>query len=165
MPDRLLHAGLPRPLMDLRTAVVDAEADHRPSVISSLRDDVYLVAAARSVLVLPQLAGRGMEREALRIAVAVAPDLGLRARSADERIIRRNRAVGSDANDLADVVGEILRLVARTEVIAHGQEQIVVGALRDATAEVIAARKRTFLTEDRLHVVEPGRAFVDQPGA
>ena len=106
-----------------------------------------------------------MERQALRIAVAVAPDLRLGAGAADERIVGRHRAVGPDADDLADVIAEILRLVARTEMVARGEKEIVVRRLHDAAAEMIAARERAFLAEDDLHVVEPGRAFVHQPGA
>src|ERR1700704_2587525 len=104
-----------------------------------------------------------MEREALRIAVAVAPDFRLRAWSADERIVRRHRAVRPDANELAEMIGEVLRLVAAAEVIARGQEQIVVARLRDAAAEVVAARERTVLAEDHLDVVESRRGLVHQP--
>src|SRR5437016_1575732 len=50
---RLLHAGLVRALVNLGAAVVDAVADHRPAVILALLDNVDLIAAARSVLVLP----------------------------------------------------------------------------------------------------------------
>ena len=98
--DRLLHAGLRRALVDLRAAVVDAVADHRPAVVLALLDDVDLVAAARAVLVRPQLAGRRMQRRALHIAVAVAPDFRLGVacarrtdcRSAPRRPARRARS-------------------------------------------------------------------------
>src|SRR5262245_15498091 len=137
--ERLLHALLVRALVDPGAAVVDAVADHWPAVILALLDEVDLVAAARPMLVLPQLSGHGVEREALGIAVAVAPDLRLGGRPADEGIVRRNRAIGPDANDLAEIVGKILRLVAGGEVVAGGQKQIVVRRLRDAAAETIAA--------------------------
>src|SRR5262249_58380480 len=97
----------------------------------ALLDDVDLVAAARPVLVLPQLPGHGMERETLGIAVAVAPDLGLGGRPADEGIVRRDRSIGPDANDLAEIVGKILRLVAGGEMLAGGQEENVVLRLHD----------------------------------
>src|SRR5215475_12145323 len=77
--ERLLHALLVRALVDFDAAVVDAVADHRPAVILALLDEIDLVAAARPMLVLPQLSGDGMEREPLGIAVAVAPDLRLGA--------------------------------------------------------------------------------------
>ena len=49
---------------------------------------------------------------------------------------------------------ELLRLVAVGEVLAHRQEQIAVRALRDAAAEMVAARQRAVLVEDHLDVVE-----------
>src|SRR5262249_60665682 len=111
----------------------------RPALILALLDDVDLVATARPMLVLPQLPGHGVEREALGIAMAVAPDLRLGGRPADEGIVRRDRAIGPDANDLAEIVGKILRLVAGGEMLARGQEEIVVRRLHDAAAEMISA--------------------------
>src|SRR5215468_6880238 len=163
--ERLLHALLVRALVDPGAAVVDAVADHRPAVILALLDEIDLVAAARPMLVLPQLSGHGVEREPLGIAVAVAPDLRLGGRLADEGIVRRNRAIGPDANDLAEVVGEILRLVAGGEMLAGGQKERVVRRLRNAAAEIIAAGERTGLAEDHLDLIESGRAFIHQPSA
>src|SRR5215468_8060401 len=163
--ERLLHALLVRALVDPGAVVVDAVADHRPAVVLAFLDDVDLVATARPVLVLPQLPGHGVEREPLGIAMAVAPDLGLGGRPADEGIVRRDRAIGPDANDLAEIVGKILRLVAGGEMLAGGQEEIVVRRLHDTAAEMIAARERAGLTEDHLDRVEPGRAFIHQPSA
>src|SRR5262244_578405 len=113
--ERLLHALLVRALVDPGAVVVDAVADHWPAVVLAFLDDVDLVAAARPVLVLPRLAGGGMEREPLCIAVAVAPDLRLGAGAADEGIVRRRRAVGADADELAEVIADVLRLVAGGE--------------------------------------------------
>ena len=79
LDDRLLHAGLLRAFVDARAAIIDAVADHRPAVILSGLRNVDLVAAARAVLVHPQFSARGIDRGALRIAVAVGPDFRLRA--------------------------------------------------------------------------------------
>ena len=49
---------------------------------------------------------------------------------------------------------EVLRLVAIAEVLAQRQEQVVVRRLRDAAAEMIAARRRALLAEDH---AGPGR--------
>src|SRR5215831_13156754 len=163
--ERLLHTLLVRALVDPGAAVVDAVADHRPAVILALLDEGYPGAAARPMLGLPQLSGGGVEREPLGIAVTVAPDLRLGGRLADEGIVRRNRAIRPDANDLAEVVGEILRLVAGREVVAGGQKQIVVRRLHNAAAEMVAAGERACLAEDYLDRIEPGRAFVHQPTA
>src|SRR5215510_2711884 len=73
--DRLLHAGLLGAGVDFGATVVDTVADHRPSVVFAGFRDVDLIAAARAVLVHPQLAAGWVERGALRVAVAIAPDL------------------------------------------------------------------------------------------
>src|SRR3954469_13849667 len=115
--------------MDLRAGVIDAEADHRPAVVLALGDDIDLVAAARAVLDFPELAGDGMDREALFVAMAITPDLGPGSVAADERIVRRCSAIRRDADQLAEVIAEILRLVAIGEVLAERDKEIVVGAL------------------------------------
>src|SRR6266496_662823 len=97
--------------------------------------------------------------------MTVAPDLRFGASPADERIIRRHRTIGTDADDFAEVVAEILRLVASGEMIARGEKKIVIRRLHDAAAEMIAAGERTCLAEDDLERIEPWRAFVDQPRA
>src|SRR5262245_56345788 len=97
--------------------------------------------------------------------MAVAPDFRLGACASGERIVGRHRAVRLDAHDLAEMVGEVLRLVAMDEVVAHGEEQVAISSLHDTAAEMIAARERTLLAEDHFHAVEPRRGFVDEPGA
>ena len=72
--------------MDLRAAVVDAVADHRPAVILALADDVDLVATAGTVLDLPEFTGGRIDREPLFVAVAVAPDFRPGIAAADKRI-------------------------------------------------------------------------------
>ncbi len=95
-----------------------------------------------------------MQRRALHIAVAVGPDFRLGVLAPDERIVGRSGAVRRDAHDLADVIAEVLRLLRIGAVIAQRQEQVVVRRLHDAAAEMPAARRRSFLAEDHLHVVE-----------
>ena len=58
------------------------------------------------------------------------------------------------------MVGQILRLVPVGEVFAHGEPEIAVEPLHDTAAIVIAARERTFLAEDHLHLVELRRFAV-----
>jgi hypothetical protein len=71
--------------------------------------------------------------------------------------------LGPDADDLAEMVAEVLRLVAGAEMVAHAEKQIVVGCLRDAAAEMIAARERAVLMEDHLHILEPRSGVVEEP--
>ena len=63
------------------------------------------------------------------------------------------------------MIAEILRLVAGGEMLAGGQEEVVVGRLHEAAAEMIAAGERAFLMEYHLDRVEPRRAVIHQPGA
>src|SRR5215211_1207035 len=83
------------------------------------------------------------------------PKLQISGRAPDKRIIRRHRSVGTDADDLAKVIAEVLRLVAKSEVIAGREEQSAVRHLHDAPAPMIAARKRPLLTEDHRQVFKP----------
>src|SRR5436190_9933796 len=106
-----------------------------------------------------------MQRQALRIAVSVAPDFGLGAWGIDKRIVRRHRAIRADAYDLAEMICKVLRLIARGEMLAQGQEQVVVLRLHDAAAEMIAARERALLAEDDCQIGEPRRWLLDQPRA
>tara|TARA_B110000483_G_scaffold91477_1_gene112935 strand:- start:702 stop:911 length:210 start_codon:yes stop_codon:yes gene_type:complete len=64
-------------------------------------DDVQLVAAARTVLGFPQLAGAGIEGEALGIAVAVGPDGFVGSRRVVEGVVGGDAPVVEEAVDLA----------------------------------------------------------------
>ena len=102
--------------------------------------------------------------------MTVGVDLGLRAGLADERIVRRHRAVVAQAQRLADVVVERLRLHAqavvirsvRTELlrvaadaiaIADRDVEVLVLAEEDAAGEIAAGLPRVG-DEDLLHVAE-----------
>ena len=150
--------------MKFGARIVDAIADHRPAIVLALADDVHLVTAARAVFDLPKLVICGIDREALWIAVAVAPDLGSGAFTADERIVRWSSAIGGDADDLAEMIGEVLGFVAAAIVFAESDEEIAVAGLYDAAAIMIAAGEWAFLTEDDLQIVEPGRRAIDEFG-
>ena len=160
VPDRLLHAGLLRALVDLGAAVVDAVADHRPAVVLALLDDVDLVAAARPVLVLPQLAGR---RDAARVPASCDgrssrfPAWRLAGRRTDCPAAPSRRA-GCERS-CRDGWRDSAPRSRERAMVAHAEEQIVVGGLRDAAAEMIAARERAVLAEDHLDVVEAGRVL------
>src|SRR4029077_7857601 len=66
-----------------------------------------------------------MHNQALRIAMSVSPDLRLRILGANERIVRRNAAIITQAKNLARVIVELLRPVL-VMALAHRQEQITV---------------------------------------
>jgi hypothetical protein len=124
--------------MDRGAAVVDAVTDHRPAIVLALADDVDFIAAARAVLDFPEIAGRGVDRQSLLVAMAKTPDLGPGAIASDKGIVRRRCAIGRDPDQLAQMIAEVLRLVAIAEVFAECCEQIAVVGLHDAAAVMIA---------------------------
>ena len=100
-----------------------------------------------------------MNRQPLHVAMAVAPDLRPRAGAGHERIVRRHAAVVVQPDDLAVMVGQILRRV-RLEIafgrhlpIAERQEQEPVPVERDLAAEVTAALRHGL--EQLLDVGQP----------
>ena len=95
--------------MDLRTVVIDAIADHRPAIVLAFADDVDLVAAARAVLNLPEIAGCRIEREALSVAVAAAGE-ALRDSALDLERVDRSRVavdIGTSLGGTANVEEQI----------------------------------------------------------
>ncbi len=107
------------------------------------------------MLAFPEIAGGRIDRETLLVAVAKTPDLRPGAVAADERVIRRRRAVGRNPDQLADVIAEVLRLVAGAVMVAQRDKQIAVIGLRDAAAIMVARRQRSLLAEDDFDFVEP----------
>src|SRR5436309_5149952 len=100
---RLLHPFFLRDVAgNRRAAVLDAVRDRRPAVVLPFPRDVDLVAAARAVLDLPQLAGLRMKRRSLHVAMAERPDLVTHALRRGKRIVLRNRAIGVEADDLPE---------------------------------------------------------------
>src|SRR5690606_24449476 len=127
--DRLLVA---RPLRlgspDRPARVLLAVRDQRPAVVPAGQDPAQPVAAARPVLDGPEPA-LWVERHRLDVAVAERPDLRPRILLADERVVLRHGAVRRDAQHLAEMVVELLRVYAhgRVEAVAGGDVQHAVG--------------------------------------
>jgi hypothetical protein len=97
--------------------------------------------------------------------MAVAPDFRLGARFADKRIVRRHRSIRTDADDLAEMVAKVLRLVAVPVVLAERDKQVRIRRLHDPAAEMLTGRERTLLAEDHLHLLEARRFLVPETGA
>src|SRR5258706_241260 len=121
--DRLLHAGLRRALADRGAGIVDPVGDDRPAIVLSRLRVIELVAAARAVLHGPETPGLRMESGGLHVAVAVGPDLRARAGATDEGIVARDRSIGVEAHDLAEIDRKVLGGVAMAEALALGDEQ------------------------------------------
>jgi hypothetical protein len=84
---------------DIAAVIMVAIGDDRIAVIPPGQDHVQLVAALRTHLLLPEIAG-GIEGDAEQVAVAVAPHRRVEA-LVGERIAGRRAALGRQAQDLA----------------------------------------------------------------
>src|SRR6185503_16216193 len=100
----------------------------------------------------------------LYVAVADRPDLRRDTFAANERIVRRNGAVGIDAYDLAEEAIHALRLhpTRRDGPLALRHEQFPVASEHQPAAEVLSRVERRMLMVDHLHVLEARRRSVDE---
>jgi hypothetical protein len=119
-----------------------AMVDDRPAVVVALLNPVDLVAAERAVLRFDQPVGAGLEVDALRIAMAVCPDLRVRGPVLREGIVERGLCWGSparniQAQDLAISCVELLRTRRFVRVTGGGVEEAVWSEAQ-AAASVIA---------------------------
>ena len=104
--------------------------DHRPAVVKPHPDPVYFIATASAVFNGPQRAV-GVERRALRIPVAIRPNLRLRSFQFSKRVSVRNGPITRNPDDCAVVVGQILRQV-RFAPLAKRYEQVAIPSLDNA---------------------------------
>src|SRR6188768_2343974 len=88
-----------------------------------------------------------MYRGALRIAMAVRPDLRLRIVSADEGIVRRLAPIAHQPNDLSLVTRQVLGPFGAA-TLAQRDEEMPVGRKREPRAEVRPASRLRELAED-----------------
>src|SRR5262249_53129375 len=112
--ERLLHALVPavgsggsRPA-GWPAAVIGAVRDDPPAVVAAPPGDVDLVAPPRAVLRLPDLSSLRVNEEPDRVADAEGIDLGPVTRSANERVVARDRAVVVQTQNLSRVIRRIL---------------------------------------------------------
>ena len=110
--------------------------------------------------------GLRMQGRALDVAVTPGPDLRQGAVLIHEGVVRRNRAVGVDAHDLAQVRAQILRLRPGLQIrpLAEGHVQPPLTIEHDSGAvvhEVVVGRHGA---EDRLDVLQP-RSVLAQAAA
>ena len=153
--DRILEA-LARETLRLPWAWIRAaEAHERPAVVCAGFQHVDLVAAVRSVLVLPDRAGGGMHREPERAAVPERVDLGLVARLADERIVLRHRAVVAQAQHLAEVAVWLLRRVGHAAERRHIEHAV---AAERETRDPTRLRRDEHVANVRERVAVPNAA-------
>ena len=98
----------------------------------------------------PEQAGGGLDRRALRVAVAIGPDFRPRARLAREWIAGRGRAVFGDADGFAQMRRQVLRAVPHNVALAERDEQIAVRRKDDAPAKMRVGLDGGLLAENNL---------------
>src|SRR6185436_13406966 len=116
-------------------------------------DAVEFVAVARAVFGGPEFSGDGVKREALGMAVAIAPDAGPRAAGFHERIVGRRGTVGVDAMDFSERTREILGAGGRA-TFTDREEEVAVLVPEKAAAIVARVGEVIFLrrAEDQFFV-------------
>ncbi len=134
----MFHAGFGGDVDHRGAIVIHAVGDDGPAVVEAFFDQIEFVAAARAVLGVEEFAGYGVEGEALRVAVAVAPYSSIGFGVTDEGIISGDAAVVVEAMDFAVGARYILGVRALA-AFADGEEEITLAIEGDAAAEVDAA--------------------------
>jgi hypothetical protein len=124
----------------------------RPSEVPSALHAVDLVVAIGPVLRLPEVAGPRIETQAEGVADPERVD-GI---AGAERVVRRDRSVREEPQDLSSHTGGILRELRLMGLAGHDVERAV-RAEREVAAIVIAVHGRQPL-EDRL---QRGRRLID----
>ena len=114
----------------------------------------------------PQPARHGINRKSLWIAVAIAPDMGLRAGLAPpfigKRIARQRPAIVGHAHNLAQARLQPLGLFAIIETVTGGQHQAAIGQEGHAPAKMHRRILGRADLEDELGLHQPVPV---QPGA
>src|SRR6056297_1203942 len=148
--------------------VVIAVGDDRITVIRAAHDAVQLVAVRGTHLGYPELTV-AVESHAQRVAMAQRPylvvgtdaiDQGLLLAVVDEGVVRRNRAVLLETQDLAHVA---LHVLGRCELlpIAGGYPQIAVVVEGETMTVMTVVEHFRILAPDDLRVGEPAPALAE----
>ena len=134
---RLHHARFGLTFTNFGTqTVVHPVGDHGPAVIQTRSHHVDLVTALRSVLVGPKLAGYGVQRSALHVAIAQRPFFVQGPCLPCVGVVGRHTPVVMQANDRAGMVVQFLGSSLITP-IAKGQVQHPGLVNHNASAEVM----------------------------
>jgi hypothetical protein len=122
----------------------------RPPVVRAGDAVVDLLPGVLPHIVDEDASGKRLHRERERIAQTQRPDLPAGARHADERIVRWDRTVLVDAQDLSEEVPEVLGVVP-VRVFSDRDVELPVDAEVESSAVVVrCAGERVELENDRL---------------
>ena len=101
----------------------------------------------------PELAGGRVKGGRLQVPVAEDQISGRASSRFRNGLFGAGPAIRLDVDDLAEVIGRVLRLVAQVEPVAQGHEEIAVAVEDEARAPMVAAGMGRLLAEDDLNGV------------
>src|SRR5579883_1963701 len=101
--------------------IVAAKRYKRPTIIVPGDLAIDFIAAGGAELGRPHFSGLRVPCDAVHIAVTQSIDLTPRFRIFHEGVIGRDRAIVTDAKDLADIAGKALRLRTSAGHIVRGR--------------------------------------------
>src|SRR5581483_2391897 len=138
----------------------------RPAVIVARQHQVQLVAAVRAIIGGVGAAAGRLEREVEAVAQTVSIDARVGSGPADERIIRRRRAIPLvDAQQLAADAGQITReLIIAAEVADRDVEIAVRPEVQMAANMHNRGRRRLRQIAEQHSRLEPAISLGPQPG-
>ncbi len=125
----------------------------RPAIVAARLGQVDFIAAARPVLMGPELTGPGVDGGALLVAMPQRPDFRRHALPVDEGIVRQRLAIGPNAHDLALVLVHVLSSGSLI-VLAEGDEQVAVPVEDQPRTEVMTRGQFRLLAEDHLETFQ-----------
>jgi hypothetical protein len=99
-------------MRNLRTVIVLSLRKERPAIVLTRFQKIDFVSTSRPVFRAPQFPGTGIEFEALRTTVTIAPDRLQCRRVTNKGVIRRNSAIISYAMNLAIGERQVLDRIA-----------------------------------------------------
>ena len=117
-----------------------------PAVVAAGDGDINFFEGILAHIVDVECAGGGIERELKRIAKTVGVNFAAGSADADKGIVSRDGAIGIDTQNLAEAIGEQLR-IRGVSVFTDADIELAVGAEFDGAAVVIGSAGKGFQVE------------------
>ena len=123
MQQRLLHTFPLNKGRDHGAGVIDAVRDHGPAIVVSRLDNIYLITAAGAVFMGNQDVFDGIKHQPLNVPVPVTVYFRQSAFPANEGVVGGNTAIRVQPHDLAQMTGQVLRLLPIVKSVSQRHDQ------------------------------------------
>ena len=117
---------------DLGTGIIHPGRHHRPAIIGTTQQQIHFIAAARAMFMGEDAAA--INGKPLHIAVAHGEDFGQGPLNMGIGVGAGRDTIFIDADDLAQMIVELLRLFPVAEAIAQRQDDRLIGQKADLAA-------------------------------